>query len=166
MSQRTRAALDDFAAKVESAVRDYGDWNSELRLYRPRRAEAFEEESFSPLAMVNLDVNGMAYLRPDERVVIARWIDVATRDRSAADARRDRREPSRGSISRRRCSGRNSAALLSPPRRHIVAAVGVAQVRRSDGSGRPRGYVLMARTVTSAQLSTLLQLDASFDLRL
>jgi signal transduction histidine kinase len=45
-----------------------------------------------------------------------------------------------------------------------LAAVGIAQVRRSDGSGSPRGYVLMARAVTAGQLSTLLQLKASLAL--
>lgn len=156
---RTRAAIEDLAAKVESAVRDYGDWNSSWE-YMAAPSRTFEEESFSPLAMVNLGINGMAYVRPDRSVVIARWIDVA---------RETDLPPMRaalvGAIARldfeRTLRGRSSAGFYLRLG-DTLAAVGIAQVRRSDGSGRPRGYVLMARTVTSAQLSTLLQLDASF----
>jgi hypothetical protein len=64
---------------------------------------------------------------------------------------------------RKALGARNSSSFfvrLGP----LVAAVGVAQVRRSDGSGTPRGYVLMARRITSAQLSSLLQLTARLDL--
>ena len=155
---RTRAVIEDLAAKVESAVRDYGDWNSSWD-YMAAPSRAFEEESFSTLAMVNLDVNGMAYVRPDRSIVIARWIDVA----QEADV-----PPMRvaliGAIRRldfeKALQGRNSAGFYLRLG-DTLAAIGIARVRRSDGSGSPRGYVLMARTVTSAQLSTLLQLEAS-----
>ena len=41
-----------------------------------------------------------------------------------------------------------------------VAAVGLARVRRSDGTGTPRGFIVMARTMTAARLSELLGTDA------
>ena len=71
---RTRAALTEFATKVENAVRDYGDWNSSYD-YMAQPTRKFEQESFSTLAMANLDVNGMAYIANDGRIVIARWLD-------------------------------------------------------------------------------------------
>lgn len=156
--RRTQAVVADLAAKVESAVRDYGDWNSSWD-YMVAPSAAFEQESFSTLAMVNLDVNGMAYVRPDRSVVIARWIDVARE----ADV-----PPMRaalvGAIARldfeKTLHGRSSAGFYLRLG-DSLAAVGIARVRRSDGSGTPRGYVLMARTLTAAQLSTLLQLQAS-----
>ncbi|MBS0478992.1 MAG: HAMP domain-containing protein, partial [Proteobacteria bacterium] len=46
----------------------------------------------------------------------------------------------------------------------VVAAVGIARVRRSDGSGTPRGYVLMIRRLTSRQLGDLLQVPTTLDL--
>ncbi|MEO5866883.1 MAG: CHASE4 domain-containing protein [Sphingomonas sp.] len=159
--ERTRAALGEYASKVESAVRDYGDWNSSYD-YMAHPSAAFEHESFSPLAMVNLDVNGMAYVATDGRIVIARWRDpVAQADQPALRAafiahiaRTDFRSL---------LNGRNSGHFfvrLGP----VVAAVGVAEVRRSDGTGTPRGLVLMARQITSRQLSGLLQLGARLDL--
>lgn len=161
--ERTQAALGEFAAKVETAVRDYGDWNSSYD-YMAAPSRAFEQESFSTLAMANLDVSGMAYVAPDGRIVIARWID------QTAEGGIDRPEMRARLISAIPAM-RLPALLAQQSSRSFymrlgdqLAAVGVAQVRRSDGTGRPRGYVLMARALTSAQLGTLLQLPARIDL--
>ncbi len=159
--ERTRAALAEYISKVETAVRDYGDWNSSYD-YMGQPNRKFEQESFSTLAMSNLDVNGMAYIGNDGHIVIARWLDLGTQ----ADQPVMRRQliDAIGKIDfAKALDGRSSAAFytrLGP----IVAAVGVAQVRRSDGTGTPRGYVMMVRQFTSQQLSTLLQLKAKLDL--
>lgn len=157
--ERTRAALGEYASKVESAVRDYGDWNSSYEYMGHQTAE-FERESFSPLAMINLDVNGMAYVANDGRIVIARWRD-ARGDNPAL--RQALIEQVHRVDFNRVLAGRNSTSFftrLGP----VVAAVGVAQVRKSDGSGAPRGLVLMVREITSKQLSGLLQLTARLDI--
>jgi signal transduction histidine kinase len=154
---RTQAVVEDLAAKVENAVRDYGDWNSSWD-YMAAPSRAFEEESFSTLAMVNLDVDGMAYVRADRSVLIARWIDVARETelpamRGALVKAIARLDPEKA------LHGRSSAGFYLKLG-DTLAAIGIARVRRSDGSGTPRGYVLMARTVTARQLSNLLQLEA------
>ena len=159
--ERTRAALDDFAREVETAVRDYGDWTASYD-YMAAPSRAFEEESFSTLAMANLDVHGMAYVAADRRVVIARWLDLeARRDVPAMRARLI------AAASRLRLDAllrtRSSHAFYLKLGDRLVA-VGAAQVRRSDGTGSPRGYVLMARELTSAQMANLLQLPARVDL--
>ena len=158
---RTQAVVHDVAAKVENAVRDYGDWNSSYD-YMAEPSKAFEEESFSTLAMVNLDVNGMAYIRPDRSIVIARWLDLEKQTDVPAMRARLAKTIARldfgGAL-----KGQSSAGFFVRIG-DTLAAVAIAQVRRSDGSGTPRGYVLMARTVTAAQLSTLLQLQASLAL--
>ena len=159
--ERTRAALAEYISKVETAVRDYGDWNSSYD-YMGHPTAKFEQESFSTLAMSNLDVNGMAYIGNDGHIVIARWLDL----NSQADQPAMRRALVEriGQINfTQALQGRSSAAFytrLGP----VVAAVGVAQVRRSDGTGLPRGYVMMVRQFTSKQLSTLLQLKARLDI--
>lgn len=154
--ERTDAALAEFAGKAESAVRDYGDWNDSYAymadgLDRAKRAK-FERDSFSLLAMTNLGVQGMAYVASDGRVVIARWpASGGLRDAFVARIRAtDLARVLHGKSSRRYYVRLNDT----------VAAIGVAQVRRSDGTGTPRGWVLMARTLTSQQLSALLQLNA------
>jgi len=159
--ERTRAALDEYASKVETAVRDYGDWNySYAYMAQPNRA--FEEESFSTLAMQNLAVNGMAYVRNDGSIVLARWLDL--------DSGRDmpvlQRELTRhiGSIDLSRVVGSEGSGNFYLRLGDSLAAIGVARVRRSDGSGDPRGFVLMARAVSSDQLATLLQVSAKLDL--
>jgi signal transduction histidine kinase len=158
--ERTRATINDFAAKVENSVRDYGDWTSSYD-YILKPTKAFEEESFSPLAMANLAVDGMAYLRPDKRLVIARWIDVKSHTE-----RNDLRDAMVAAVRAAPLDavmkGGNSGHFYLRLGR-VVAAVGVAQVRRSDGSGTSRGYVVMVRRITSAQLGQLLQVPAQID---
>ena len=161
--ERTRAALTEFAKKTESSVRDYGDWTSSYD-YLAAPSKAFEEESFSPLAMQNLDVDGMAYLRPDKSLVIARWIDPKT-GREDNDLR-DAMVAALGNapldaVMRQEAPANSGYYFVRLG--DVVAAVGVAQVRKSDGSGAPRGYVLMVRRITSAKLHELLQVDAAIE---
>ncbi|WP_202189308.1 MULTISPECIES: CHASE4 domain-containing protein [Sphingomonas] len=157
---RTHAALNENIAKVETAVRDYGDWNSSYD-YMGHPTSAFEKESFSTLAMANLDVSGMAYIGNDGRVVIARWLDLA-RGADYPAMRQQLIERIRRIDFKRAVGNSNSSAFYARVG-DVVAAVGVAQVRRSDGSGAPRGYVLMVRQITSQQLSKLLQIGARLD---
>ncbi|MBY0520489.1 MAG: HAMP domain-containing protein, partial [Sphingomonas sp.] len=158
--ERTRAALTENITKVETTVRDYGDWNSSYD-YMAQPTRTFEQESFSTLAMANLDVNGMAYVGNDGAIVIARWLDTARHtDRPAMRARLIERIER---IDLKRVLGARSSTAFYTRIGDVVAAVGVAQVRRSDGTGAPRGYVLMVRQITSQQLSKLLQISARLD---
>lgn len=159
--ERTRAALTEYASKVEASVRDYGDWNESYD-YMGAPNRAFEEDSFATSAMVNLGVNGMAYVRPDGEVVIARWLDLETgqdspqlRAQLLAEIRR---------IDFRRALARDNSASFYARLGDRIAAIGIAQVRRTDGSGDPRGHVVMARMITSQQLGNLLQLRAGIAL--
>ena len=159
--ERTRAALTEYASKVEASVRDYGDWNESYD-YMGAPNRAFEEDSFATSAMVNLGVNGMAYVRPDGEVVIARWLDLETSKDVAAMRAQLLAETRRIDFARALAKG-NSASFYARLGKHI-AAIGVAKVRRTDGTGDPRGHVVMARLITSEQLGNLLQLRAGIAL--
>lgn len=158
---RTRAALTEYVSKVESAVRDYGDWNASYD-YMEKPTRTFERESFSPLAMSNLDINGMAYAGNDGHIVIARWIDGAQREDAAMKARL---EAAIRAMDLSHIVGARSSTSFYVRLGNSVAAMGIARVRRSNGSGMPRGFVLMARAISTRQLAELLQLDARIDLR-
>ena len=159
--ERTRAALTEYASKVEASVRDYGDWNESYD-YMGAPNRAFEEDSFATSAMVNLGVNGMAYVRPDGEVVIARWLDLETSKDVAAMRAQLLAEIRRIDFARALAKD-NSASFYARLGKHI-AAIGVAKVRRTDGTGDPRGHVVMARLITSEQLGNLLQLRAGIAL--
>ncbi len=160
--ERTRAALTEYASKVEASVRDYGDWN-ESYAYMGAPNRAFEEDSFATSAMVNLGVNGMAYVRPGGEVVIARWLDLESgkdvpemRAQLLAEIRR---------IDFDRALATDNSASFYARLGNRIAAIGVAQVRRTDGTGDPRGHVVMARMITSQRLGNLLQLRAGIALQ-
>ena len=157
--ERTAAVLGEYGSKVESAVRDYGDWNASYD-YMAHPTAAFERESFSPLAMSNLGVQGMAYVAPDGRVVIARWLDSGQAEQPAM---RERLVSAIGRVDLAPALRGKSSGHFYLRVGDQVAAVGIAQVRRSDGTGSPRGIVVMARVLTSRQVAELLQLDASIE---
>ena len=126
--------------------------------YMAHPTRTFERESFSPLAMANLDVNGMAYVGRDGRVVIARWIEGELADRPTARAAMGRGDRAAGT-SMPCCDGGSSTSFYARFGDRLVA-VGIARkVRRSDGTGAPRGVVLMARAISPQQLSDLLAAD-------
>jgi signal transduction histidine kinase len=158
--ERTRAALGDYAAKVENPVRDYGDWNASYD-YMQAPSRTFEQESFSPLAMANLDIDGMVYLRPDKSLVIARWVDPGTG--SERSDLRDALVATVRAVPLDRALGNSNSSHFYARLGSEIAAVGVARVRRSDGSGVPLGYVVMARRITAGQLSQLLQVNARLE---
>jgi signal transduction histidine kinase len=158
--ERTRAALTEIQGKVENAAHHYGDWTASYD-YMAQPSATFAQQRFSPLAMRTIGVQGMAYVAPDRRIVIARWRDPEAGARRpamrAAFMAMIARADLRGVLAGK--SSRGYYARVGDS----IAAIGVAQVRRSDGSGAPRGYVLMARVISAKQLSDLLQLDARID---
>lgn len=152
--ERTRAALAEFASKVKNTALDYGHWNDSYA-YMARQSKAFEEDSFAASAMVNLGVDGMAYVRDDRGIVISRWIDKDQRDVPAKRAELDRAVETIDYA--RALKGRDSADFYLRLG-DTLAAIGVSRIRRTDGSGDPRGYVVMARVLGASQLGNLLQL--------
>lgn len=158
--ERTRAALTEYASKVEASVRDYGDW-SESYDYMGTPNKAFEEDSFATSAMINLGVNGMAYVTPQGKVVIARWLDLENgRD---VPAMRARLLEAVGQIDFAKALASDNSSSFYVRLGDQIAAIGIAHVRRTDGSGQPRGNVVMARLITSNQLSQLLQVKAQLE---
>lgn len=158
--ERTRAVLAEYASKVQTAARDYGDWD-ESYAYMAAPGRWADTDSFAPSALANLEVNGMVYLTPAGQSVIARWHEIGNgRDQPVMRARM---LDAIGKIDLARAlAGRNSASFYVRLGDQI-AAFGLAQVRRTDGSGRPRGHVVMTRLITSKQLSMLLQAETRLD---
>lgn len=85
--ERARVALSDYAAKVENAVRDYGDWTDNY-VDMADANEGFDRTSFLPVAMRDIGVDGMAYISPQGRTVIAGWHDVASEPRAKIQRQR------------------------------------------------------------------------------
>ncbi|MES2441389.1 MAG: CHASE4 domain-containing protein [Pseudomonadota bacterium] len=159
--ERTRATLGEFASKVKTTALDYGNWNDSYE-YMGKPNKAFEEDSFAASAMVNLGVEGMAYVRDDRSIVIIRWLDLKTQ--ADMPAKRAELAAAVKSVDYDRALKDGNSASFYLKLGDTLAAIGVARVRRTDGSGDPRGYVVMARVLSSAQVGNLLQLTARLDL--
>jgi signal transduction histidine kinase/Tfp pilus assembly protein PilE len=158
---RTDAALIDNARRVEKAVRFYGDSGESYR-YLATPSRRFEDETLSPRSMANHDIQGMAFVSRAGAIALVRWLDPKT-----YRAKEDLRAAFAAMIRRTdlgRVTGARSSAAFYARLGDEIAAIGVARVRGSDGTGTPRGYVVMARTIDSRQIADLLQLDARIDL--
>jgi len=153
--ERTHAALNEFASKVKNTALDYGHWNDSYD-YMEKQSKAFEDDSFAPSAMVNLGVDGMAYVRDDRSIVISRWIDKDQHDLPAKRAELD--QAVRRIDYAQAMKGADSADFYLRLG-DTLAAIGVSRIRRTDGTGDPRGYVVMARVLGASQLGNLLQLS-------
>ena len=157
---RTSAALADYAGKADSAVRDSSDSSFSYE-YMAQGASGPEPDGVSVRALRNLGMQGVAYVDSGGRVVAAHWrdpeVEIDTPRRRQAfvamvrgfDWRRDLATTDRRGFYVRMGSD--------------IVAVGVAPIRRSNGSGGVVGHIVMARLLTSAQLSALLQLRAVVD---
>lgn len=156
---RTQAVLTEFSSKVESTALDYGHWNDSYN-YMAEPNKAFEEDSFAPSAMVNLGVDGMAYVRDDRSIVISRWI--ALKDDTPVDVP-EKRDELLSAIDRidfqKILPGEGDSADFYLQIGNTLAAVGVSRIKRTDGSGDPRGYVVMARVLGADALGKLIGFD-------
>jgi len=159
--ERTHATLAEFASKVKNSALDYGHWNDSYT-YMAEPNKAFEEDSFAPSAMVNLGVNGMAYVRDDRSIAISRWLDLETEE----DMPGKRAELIRAvqQIDYAKALKGEEAASFYLRLGDTLAAIGLSRIRTTDGSGDSRGYVVMARVLSPQQVSNLLQLKTRLDL--
>jgi len=156
---RTRDVLADYGAEVEGAARDRADWD--VGDIAARASGLPGGNRLPPRATSSLAVEGTAYVTPDRQVVAARWVNPRT-GAEVPSLRRQLGALAGNDLSlalRHGNSGHFFARLGSS-----VAAIGVAQVRRADSSAASRGLVLIAREITSAQLSELLHRQAELDI--
>ncbi len=159
--ERTRAALDEYSVRVETAVRDYAAWDDSYD-YVIKPNQKFETDTLSVLAMTNLDINGMAYVKFDGSISISRWVDITAQVELpeltaifSSHLRKLAAEPTLKSTESIRYYARIGDR---------VAAISAARVVKTDGSGTPIGFVVMAREISNNQLTELLQSDARLTL--
>ena len=158
-AERSQVAIDGFAARMRTTVREYADCDDSYA-EMGRLVGAFDGK-LTPAAMRNLGVGGLAYVMPTGRIATARWLDLHSgKDQPAMRARL---LAAVGQMDFRKVLVKRSSAGFYLRLGDRIVAVGVAQVRRADGSGPPRGHVVAARLIDTQLLSDLLQVDAKVD---
>jgi sensor domain CHASE-containing protein len=149
---RTRVALSRYGARVEREAREYGAWTD---------GTDRDCKSVAPRALSDIGVQGIAQVAPDGRLVLACWRN-APGGVERPVARGQLIAASDPTNLARVLAGRRSARFFARIG-NDVAAIGVTQIRGSDSLGVARGYGIMARVITSNQISQLLQRDATID---
>jgi signal transduction histidine kinase len=154
---RSETLLQNAKSRVLSSATDYAVWDDSY-LYIARPSTAFEQENLTVLGLVNLGIDAIAYARFDGTLLDALYID---QDAEEADAARGQAFGALVTSLRFRELARTQASFSEFTRLDgRIYAVGAAQVFRSDGSGTPAGYVVMARQLNDAFASEALQIPA------
>jgi signal transduction histidine kinase/sensor domain CHASE-containing protein len=151
---RARAFQQSALSVVESKAKDYAVWDDSYD-YILDKNPAFVTTNITTSGLVNLDINALAYVRLDGELLKAAYVDIGS----------ETQQPARAKAFGALAASKDVAAMARVRDRFSwfavlngrVLALGVAQVLRSDESGPPRGYVVMARELTDAEASSALQ---------
>ncbi len=151
---RARALLQSRLTSIEDSSRDYAVWDDSYD-YVATRDPAFESENLTTLLLVNVNANAMAYARLDGDLLHARYVNLE----DEVDL------PDLGGLFGKLVTSDRILALARSHRSFAdfavidgrVIALGGAQVVRSDESGAPTGYVVMARELANTDMSAALQ---------
>jgi signal transduction histidine kinase len=148
--------LESLLAKVEGTAGDYGVWDDSYD-YLARKNRTFVEESLTGLG--NVGVSGVAYVRFDRGLLHAQYVDLESGESDPALTE---------SVAAIAADPWVLAQARSQARfgyfAHIgdqLVAVGVARVVRSDGSGEPKGFVLMTSAVSDTDATDALQMPVT-----
>jgi signal transduction histidine kinase len=152
--ERARAMLASEERFALDSTLDYSIWDDSFE-YVVKRDPAFELETMTEPALLNAGVNSTAYARFDGDPRLTRYIELET---GKLDSRRTAamidfiQSPKTRDLmqNKRRVSG-----FIELDGRILAIALG--QVVKSDESGTPEGFVMMAKEVSSKTASAALQ---------
>lgn len=151
---RANAFLGTELSAIESATKDYAVWDDSFD-FVATRDPAFAAETLNTIALVNVAVNAVAYAQLDGELLYTRYVDLgaeADLPEFGAAFGRFIASPQIFALAHDRSSFSTYAVFEGR-----ILAIGGAQVVRSDESGTPAGYVIMARELAGADVSPALQ---------
>jgi len=151
---RTQSLLQTSLSTVENSAMDYAVWDDSY-VYVETKNAIFEQQNLTVLGLVNLGVDAIAYARFDGELLEAIYVDAEAEQTVPEAARRF------GALvvsPRFRALAQERTSFSEYVRLHgRLYAVAAAQVLKSDGSGAPAGYVVMARQLNDAFVTDALQ---------
>ncbi|MGD9815214.1 MAG: ATP-binding protein [Hyphomonadaceae bacterium] len=151
---RAETLLQGALTAVESNSLDYAVWDDSYE-YMRTADPAFEAETATVLALVNLGVNARAYVTFEGEALHAIYADIEAEEEQAQRAAVfERLVTSDAMVALAQRAPSFSTYVVLDGR---VLAVGGAQIHRSDGSGEPRGFIVTATELGDAAASEALQ---------
>lgn len=151
---RAETLLQSTLTNIENVTRDYAVWDDSY-VYVQNRDSAFEIETASVLALVNLSVNARAYVTFDGEILHARYIDLeAEQELAERLGLFERLVISEDILGLARNAPSFATYVVLDGR---ILAVAGAQIHRSDGSGEATAFVITATEFGDAAASEALQ---------
>ena len=158
---RSKAALEQLQDTMEARSLDWAIWDDSFEyLHSPNTV--YEADNINLSSFENIDTAAMGFVRFDGGFRKAAYYDFATGEEDPA---------AREEFLRRIAAPRFAASMAELPLRQgfmrigsHVLVIAAAQIYRSDNSGTPEGYMVMAKELRDEDLVQALQLPARLDL--
>lgn len=151
---RAETLLQSTRTNIENTTRDYAVWDDSY-VYVETRDPAFEVETASVLALVNLGVNARAYVTLDGEILHAIYVDLeAERELSQRKALFERLITSEEVLALARSAPTFTTYVVLDGQ---ILAVAGAKILRSDGTGEATAFVITATEFGDAAASEALQ---------
>lgn len=151
---QAQALLQSTLISVKNNSKDYAVWDDSFNYIADRDPE-FESENLTTLGLVNLGINAKSYVRFNGDVLYTRYVNLETESDEPTLSADFARIVASDRIRDKARSNSSFGDFVTLDGR--VVAIGVAQIVRSDGTGTPEGYVVMAVEFNQEAASEALQ---------
>lgn len=159
---RLESVMQTDLANVKSKSLDYAIWTDTYNfILNP--STVYSDDNLTVDSMQTYQINGASYHRMNSKAIMTLYVDLETG------------EPVPQMVHKLQALG-NSPEINARIRKEEdfqfytkidgrLLLISVAQIKQSDRSGTPPGYLLFAKELHASNLSALLQLPAKIDLR-
>ncbi len=162
-AQNARAlnALRLFEDGLSKNTSDYAEWDDSYN-YLNTPSKGFEDSVLNPLTFANMGVDAITYVRSDGTPVFAKAVDIKSQAPLAAESAVFRDLTSKGAFFDAAKAKQKHLAYVRTQRGIYVLYS--QWLRKSDGTGDVKGYVVMANLLDPQMLSDALQSDVRINM--
>lgn len=152
--QRVLDAYTDEVAKLTAQAGDWAAWDDSYQFIGDGN-DTYIQATLTDATLLRVNLNLIAYVRPDGQVLFSRALDLAHAAPVAMPkAFLDQLTPNSPLLAHRTTTDGHAGLIMLPEGPLVVAA---RPIVRSDGSGPPRGTLIMARFLDTPAIDALAQ---------
>jgi two-component system, OmpR family, sensor kinase len=162
-AQNARAlnAMRRFEEGLGNNLGDYADWDDSYA-YLDKPNTAFEESTLNPLTFANMGVDVVGYVRFDGTVVFAKAVDRNSKTVLVNESAIFSDHVSAGAFFK--AAKAKSTHMAYTRTKRGIYMLNSRWLRKSDGTGDTRGFIVMANLLEPQMLSDALQSDAKINM--
>lgn len=150
--ERVRHALANYVSSLNSMLSDWATWDDSYAFMEDQNPR-YVDSNLVDSAFTGMRLNALAYLDTNGKIVWGQGYDLEQERAAPLPAGLADHLSARAPLGQPGSTGRSTQGLLVLPNGPLLVVA--APILRSDGSGPPRGTLVMARSLNSAEVSAL-----------